>query len=737
MKYFHANSTAPDSQATGADSVAIGGGAQATTANSVALGAHSTTNANLGLAAYNPGTAPLAGATPAGEVSVGSAGAERRITNVAAGAAATDAVNVSQLQAVSSQVSQVQNDALLWDPTANGGAGAFSAKHGGSGPNTITNVAAGALSPTSTDAVNGSQLYATNQNVTNVASAVNNIQSGGGVKYFHANSIAADSQATGTDSVAIGPLAISGGASSLAAGNGAQAQAANALALGAQSNASIAGGVAIGSGSVSDRAVLSGIGSVTIGSRAVPYNTSDQTLLGAVSFGSASGNTYRQLTNVADGTQAQDAVTVRQLANALSSFAVSGQKYFHANSARADSLAVGAESVAVGPTTVVNGDNGVGIGNGAIVDATAPGGVAIGQGSSSAQADAIALGSGAAAGGAQAIAQGANARALNAGSVALGSGAQSSAINALALGAGASATFANSIALGAGSLTAVGALNNYIAYGLSSPQSSAGEVNVGNRQITGLAAGRAGTDAVNVSQLDAVANQLTTLIGQKTSNTGGSTGGSFTSNQSSLNSAPAPSGSNASAGGLGAVASGASSTAVGNGSQATGSGSTAMGVGATSSGTHSVAIGTGSDDGGRSGVVAVGSDKAARQVVNVAEGTQGTDAVNVNQLNAVSTALSTSVNTLGNQVNQMQQQIQQTDAMAREGIAATAAMASIPHMDRDSNFAMGVGTATFAGQKAMAIGVQARITENLKATLNGGFSGSQRVVGAGMLYQWK
>ncbi|WP_425129507.1 beta strand repeat-containing protein [Burkholderia ubonensis] len=737
IKYFHANSTAPDSQATGTDSVAIGGNAQATSANSVALGANSTTNANLGLAAYNPGTAPLAGATPAGEVSVGAAGAERRITNVAAGAAPTDAVNVSQLQAVSSQVSQVQNDALLWDPTANGGAGAFSAKHGGSGPNTITNVAAGALSPTSTDAVNGSQLYATNQNVTNVTNAVNSIQNGGGIKYFRANSTAADSQAIGADSVAIGPQAIASGTSSLAAGNGAQATAANGLALGTQSNVSVAGGVAIGSGSVSDRAVLSGIGSIAVGSHSIPFNTSDRTLLGAVSFGDASGNTYRQLINVADGTQAQDAVTVRQLAGALASFAVTGQKYFHANSAQTDSLAVGAESVAVGPTTVVNGDNGIGMGNGAIVDSTAPGGIAIGQSASSAQADAIALGSGSVAAGAQSLAQGANASALKAGGMAFGSGAHSTAIDAVALGAGASATFANSVALGAGSLTTVGALNNYVAYGLGSPQSSAGEVNVGNRQITGLAAGRIGSDAVNVSQLDAVANQLTTLISQRTSNTGGSTGGSFTSNPASPNGAPAPTGSNASAGGLGAVASGASSTAVGNSAQATGNGSTAIGVGATATGNNSAAIGTGSSDGGRSSVLSVGSATSARQVVNVAAGTEGTDAVNVNQLNAVSGALSTSVNNLGNQINQVQQQVQQTDAMARQGIAATAAIASIPHMDRDSNFAMGVGTATFSGQKAMALGMQARITENLKATLNGGFSGSQRVVGAGMLYQWK
>nr|WP_279612714.1 YadA-like family protein [Burkholderia sp. BCC0801] len=160
-------------------------------------------------------------------------------------------------------------------------------------------------------------------------------------------------------------------------------------------------------------------------------------------------------------------------------------------------------------------------------------------------------------------------------------------------------------------------------------------------------------------------------------------------------------------------------------------------MGATASGNNSTAIGAGSNDGGRSNVVAVGSADSARQVVNVAAGTQGTDAVNVNQLNAVSNQFTQSLNTVNNQLTQMQQQIQQTDSMAREGIAATAAMASIPHMDRDSNFAMGVGTATFQGQKAMAVGVQARVTENLKATLNGGFAGSQRVVGAGVLYQWK
>ncbi|EDT10318.1 Haemagluttinin domain protein [Paraburkholderia graminis C4D1M] len=399
IKYFHANSTAPDSQALGTDSIAIGPNAVATNANDVALGSGSQTGTATPTASttINGTVYSFAGTNPTSVVSVGALGAERQIQNVAAGT----------------------------------------------------------LSASSTDAVNGSQLYQTNQAVDSLATTVAadkthyySVNDGGtqGANYNN-------NGATGLNSLAAGVAAAASGASSFAGGNGASTLADNAVALGALSSASVVGGVAIGSGSVSDRAVLSGVGSIANGSHSIPFNTADQTLLGAVSFGSASANTYRQLTNVADGTQAHDAVTIRQLAGALSSFAVTGQLYFHANSAAADSLAVGAESIAVGPTTVVNGDNGVGVGNGAIVDATAPGGVAIGQAANSAQADAIAVGSGSVASGAQSIAQGANASAANAGSIAIGSGAQSTAIDALALGAGANATSANSVALGSGSQT--------------------------------------------------------------------------------------------------------------------------------------------------------------------------------------------------------------------------------------------------------------------------------------------
>ncbi|TGS09803.1 hypothetical protein EN833_34525, partial [Mesorhizobium sp. M4B.F.Ca.ET.190.01.1.1] len=55
-------------------------------------------------------------------------------------------------------------------------------------------------------------------------------------------------------------------------------------------------------------------------------------------------------------------------------------------------LTVAVWPMAIGPRTTVNGDNGIGMGNGAIVQQTAPGGIAIGQTSTVNHADSIALG---------------------------------------------------------------------------------------------------------------------------------------------------------------------------------------------------------------------------------------------------------------------------------------------------------------------------------------------------------
>ncbi|MDF3939682.1 YadA-like family protein, partial [Achromobacter denitrificans] len=74
-------------------------------------------------------------------------------------------------------------------------------------------------------------------------------------------------------------------------------------------------------------------------------------------------------------------------------------------------------------------------------------------------------------------------------------------------------TAGNSVALGAGSSAARGAQEGYEAYGLAQPQGSAGEVNVGGRQITGVAAGSEDTDAANVGQLRAVSSAGEARVG--------------------------------------------------------------------------------------------------------------------------------------------------------------------------------------------------------------------------------
>jgi autotransporter adhesin len=85
-------------------STAIGTGAKATFANDVALGAGSVTAAAVGTSdvSINGTSYSFAGAAPTSSISIGDAGAERTMTNVAAGRvskASTDAVNGSQLDA--------------------------------------------------------------------------------------------------------------------------------------------------------------------------------------------------------------------------------------------------------------------------------------------------------------------------------------------------------------------------------------------------------------------------------------------------------------------------------------------------------------------------------------------------------------------------------------------------------------------------------------------------------------
>ena len=248
-----------NTKASAEDAVAIGTNAQSTLKGAVALGSGSTTattatkqtSTTVNGIAYN-----FAGATsdPNMQISVGAAGKERQIKNVASGE----------------------------------------------------------VSATSTDAVNGSQLFA-------VASQIKPIQ------YFAVNSSVAgnkdNSGATGSDSVAIGPKAKAQAMSSIALGNNATAAGGNSIAIGNTSSAtdkqspiSIGYGatangdfsIAIGGGDNNTNygATANGVGGTSLGGKTKTTGGNFQT---AVGFGAtttaqnASAFGYNATTSVEGG----------------------------------------------------------------------------------------------------------------------------------------------------------------------------------------------------------------------------------------------------------------------------------------------------------------------------------------------------------------------------------------------------------------------------------------------------
>nr|WP_227553865.1 YadA-like family protein [Acinetobacter haemolyticus] len=98
-----------------------------------------------------------------------------QISGVEAGTNTKDAVNKGQLDALAAQQAENDNAAVKYDDAAVKDKVTLA----GVGGTTLTNVKAGDVSATSTDAVNGSQLFTTNQkvdeNTTNIATNTSNI----------------------------------------------------------------------------------------------------------------------------------------------------------------------------------------------------------------------------------------------------------------------------------------------------------------------------------------------------------------------------------------------------------------------------------------------------------------------------------------------------------------------------------------------------------------------------------
>lgn len=671
----------------------LGNGVTTTQDNSVVLGNQSTDRAAVAVSSetINGTTYNYAGvASPAnGVVSIGGVGTERQLINVAAGqvsATSTDAINGSQLyatnQAVIAEDAKVNSlgggvaSALggnaaynattgaitapsyaVYGTTQNSVGGAIDALQalaplqytsgpgvttpnapgsvptntvtlvgaGGPGANTtpvtLTNVAPGKLSASSTDAVNGSQLYATNQQVANLVSSVNN----GGV----------------------GPVQYSDPSAPTTPNGGKPSQ--DLTLVGAASGPVALHNVAPGTAST-DAVNVGQLGAVTTGlggGAAIDPKT------GAVT--APSYTVYN-----ADGTTSN----VSNVGAAIDAINSTGIKYFHANSTKPDSQALGADSVAIGPNAVANNAGDVALGSGAVTSQAG--------------------------------------------------GTLSETIN------GVTYSFAGTTPIGTVSVGAPGV----------------------ERTITNVAAGRIGqssTDAINGSQLygtnqsiEALTDKMNSL-GNTVANTLGS-GASYNPQTGAVN-GPANSGGVVTPT---VIQEAANKWVSANPSTyvapvATGTNGMAVGSGAVSTGQNSVALGTNASDGGRSNVVSVGAPGAERQVTNVAAGTQATDAVNLGQMNG---ALAQQTDSFNQRLGAVQQDVDNVARAAYGGIAAATALTMIPEVDKDKTIAVGIGGGTYRGYQAVALGATARITENIKVRAGVGMSSGGTTAGIGASMQW-
>ncbi|WP_164086260.1 ESPR-type extended signal peptide-containing protein [Stenotrophomonas maltophilia] len=555
-KYLRVNSTGTEAVASGTDSIAVGTNARATAANSIAVGAGSL-------------------ADRANSVSIGAAGAERQVTNMAAGTAATDAVNVGQLQAAAA-------GALRYDLNGDGSVNYASATLGQGGTaTTLRNLGPGQVSATSSEAINGAQLFAANQAVATHLGGGAAVNASGVLTAptYSINNIAANGTITKGSYNDVGTAfdAVSNSLANVADQTGEI----DKLAVKYDVD---------GSGNVINSVSLKGTGTGTVKVTNVAAGSilagSSDAITGDQLF-----STHSTIANYFGGSTAFNGTTNVWTAPKFSISSIATDGSFTSgdyNNVTAAFSAVDG-SLKVLNQRITNGGGGSAY---LAVNSTA---------------------AAATAAGAEAVAVGPQASAAGANSVAVGNGASSSA--------------GNSVALGAGSVASVGAQSGYTgAYGQTGASNSAGEVSVGSsgseRKITHVADGSDDHDATNVGQLKNGVNyaidQSKSYTDQKIKNIT-NVAGSFRANNTNNLADPSASGANSAAGGAGSTAAGANSTALGNGSQAQADNSVALGAGSVAN---------------RANTVSVGAAGAERQVVNVADGSQATDAVNVRQLQA-------------------------------------------------------------------------------------------------------
>ncbi|WP_350309295.1 YadA-like family protein, partial [Acinetobacter bereziniae] len=346
----------------------LGNNVTTTQANSVILGNASTDRAatTVGKVTINGEDYTVAGAGSVanGIVSVGKAGAERQIINVAAGKVSsdsTDAVNGSQLYATNQAITEVGKSAaaaktevvegdniVVTETQGKNGQSVYNVATAkevsfnkttvgtvitDSATGKITGLTAGEVSATSTDAINGSQLYATNQAIADSKTHYVSVNDDG-VQADNYN----NDGATGKNALAVGVGSKAAGGNAVAIGYNNNVVQDKTVALGSSITTTQANSVVLGNEST-DRAATAE-SKVTILGQDYAFAGVGSASNGVVSVGKAGAE--RQIINVAAGKVSSD-----------STDAVNGSQLYATNQAITE---VG-KSAAAAKTEVVEGDN--------------------------------------------------------------------------------------------------------------------------------------------------------------------------------------------------------------------------------------------------------------------------------------------------------------------------------------------------------------------------------------------
>ncbi|WP_139888102.1 ESPR-type extended signal peptide-containing protein [Acinetobacter nosocomialis] len=472
----------------------------------------------------------------------------------------------------------------------------------------VTNVAAGTISSTSTDAVNGSQLNTTNQNVTNAQNTANT-----------AVTNAAAAQATADKGL---NFSVNGGT----ADNVKLGETVN-FADGTNITAVYDPATNTYKYNVNDSIALTNAGSLTVGNTKV--DNSGLTITGGPSVTTAGINAGNQkITNVAAGTNATDAVNVSQLGAVTTA---ANTKTDALGTSTASNLGGGAvynpvTGAVSSPIYSVNGNNVNNVGD-AIT--------ALDKGWTLQS-------------------NGANAAAVKAGDT-VDIGTVAGETNLKVTKSGNKIQYGLNRDLNVDSVTAGNSKLDTNGLTITGgPSVTTAGINAGNQKITNVAAGTisaSSTDAVNGSQLNTANQNVTTA--QNTANTAvtNAAAAQATADKGLNFSVNGGTADNVKLGETVNFADGINTTAVYDPATNTYKYNVNDNIALTNAGSLTVGNSKVDNSGltitGGPSVTTAGINAGNQKITNVAAGTNATDAVNVSQLGAVTTATNTKTDALG------------------------------------------------------------------------------------------